>query len=301
MIHQLVVPDHLAGSRLDAVVAKLLNMSRSKAAKVMAEGTATVNGQPAAKSTIVTAGVELRLDLPDSLVTDEPVVPLEVIFEDNHLVVVDKPVGVAAHSGPGWSGPTVIGSLLEGGHQVALSGPLERRGVVQRLDVGTSGLMMVAKSEQAYSALKQMFRDRAVTKVYHGLVQGLPHNLAGTVDAPIGRLPGDYKFAVLDGGKPSITHYELLEAFLGASLLRLDLATGRTHQIRVHMAAIGHPLLGDPFYGADQALSNRLGLERQWLHATELEFDHPISGQRLLLKTSYPSDLQTALDRLRAS
>ena len=300
MIRELPVPDGLVGQRLDTAAARLLGLSRTKAAELATAGRILVDGQVAAKSAILGSNAWLRVELDDTAAPGEPVAELEIVYEDNHLVVVDKPVGVAAHTGPGWSGPTVIGSLLASGHRVAMSGPPERRGVVQRLDVGTSGLMMVAKSERAYSVLKQMFRDQAVTKIYHGVVQGLPQESAGTVDAPIGRLPGAFKFAVVHGGKPSITHYELLEAFAGAALLRLDLQTGRTHQIRVHMAAIGHPLVGDPFYGDDRELGARLGLERQWLHATQLGFDHPIGGHRLELVATYPTDLQIALDRLRA-
>lgn len=295
------MPEGLAGQRLDAALARLLGLSRTKIAELAKQGCVQVNGQVAVKAAQLNPGDWLRIELDDPPTEPEPVAQLTIVYEDADLVVVDKPVGVAAHTGPGWDGPTVVGSLLAGGHRVAKSGPPERRGVVQRLDVGTSGLMMVAKSEQAYSVLKQMFRDRAVSKVYHGLAQGLPHDLTGTVDAPIGRLPGAYKFAVVHGGKPSVTHYQLLEALPGAALLRLDLETGRTHQIRVHLAAIGHPLVGDPFYGGDPALAQRLGLDRQWLHAVELGFDHPISGLPIKLATHYPADLAAALDALRAS
>ncbi|MDR3107664.1 MAG: RNA pseudouridine synthase, partial [Bifidobacteriaceae bacterium] len=160
---------------------------------------------------------------------------------------------------------------------------------------------MVAKSEVAYSVLKQMFRDRAVRKIYHALAQGLPDPLAGTIDAPIGRVPGAFKFGVVAGGKHSVTHYELIEAFAGASLLEVGLETGRTHQIRVHLAAIGHPLAGDPFYGGDPKLAARLGLQRQWLHAAALEFDHPVTGLKVRCQSPYPTDLATALSLLRAS
>jgi len=300
VIRELAVPEGLAGQRLDAALARLLGLSRTKVAELANQGGVQVNGQVASKAAQLKTGDWLRIELDDPPAEPEPVVQLAVVYEDEHLVVVDKPVGVAAHSGPGWDGPTVVGSLLASGHRVAMSGPPERRGVVQRLDVGTSGLMMVAKSEQAYSVLKQMFRDRAVSKVYHGLVQGLPHDLTGTVDAPIGRLPGAYKFAVVHGGKPSVTHFQLLEALPGAALLRLDLETGRTHQIRVHLAAIGHPLVGDPFYGGDPDLAERLGVDRQWLHAVELGFDHPISDLPIRLTTDYPADLTAALDALRS-
>ncbi|MDR1824941.1 MAG: RluA family pseudouridine synthase [Bifidobacteriaceae bacterium] len=299
MIRELPVPEGLAGERVDSAVARLLGLSRTQVQDLAAQGLITVDGQVAGKSDRLEADRLLRVELPETAAKVEPVVELPIAYEDHDLVVVDKPVGVAAHSGPGWDGPTVVGSLLAQGVAVARSGPVERRGIVQRLDVGTSGLMMVAKSEPAYSVLKQMFRDRAVHKIYHAVVQGLPDPLVGTIDAPIGRLPGEFKFAVTHGGKPSITHYELIEALPGAALLRVHLETGRTHQIRVHLAAIGHPLVGDPFYGGDPKLAARLGLERQWLHAAALEFAHPVTGLPVAVESPYPADLATALDALR--
>jgi 23S rRNA pseudouridine1911/1915/1917 synthase len=267
------------------------------------EGAITLDGRPLGKSDRLATGDVISVELPDvdRPAEVEPVAALPVVFEDDDLIVVDKPSGVAAHKGPGWVGPTVLGSLLAAGVAVARGGPPERRGIVQRLDVGTTGLMMVAKSEVAYSVLKQMFRDRAVSKTYHGVVQGLPDPLIGTVDAPIGRLPGAFKFGVVAGGKPSVTHYDVLEAFVGAALVELGLETGRTHQIRVHMAAVGHPLVGDPFYGANPKLAARLALERQWLHARQLEFAHPVSGASLRFESPYPADLAAALTALRES
>jgi len=167
---------------------------------------------------------------------------------------------------------------------------------VHRLDVGTSGLMVVACSDRAYRSLKAQFRDRTVEKVYHALVQGHPDPSSGTIDAPIGRHPhADHKFAVVAHGKPSITHYDTLEAFPHASLVEVHLETGRTHQIRVHAAAIRHPCCGDLLYGADPVLAQRLGLHRQWLHAHRLEFDHPGTGERVSFTSEYPNDLQDAL------
>ena len=171
---------------------------------------------------------------------------------------------------------------------------------MHRLDVGTSGVMVVASSERAYSALKAAFKERTVHKTYHALVQGLPDPIEGTIDAPIGRHPSSgWKFAVTDEGKHAITHYSLIEAFREASLLDVHLETGRTHQIRVHMSAIGHPCCGDPMYGSDPNLSKRLGLIRQWLHAVKLGFVHPGTGRWIEIETSYPDDLQNALDVLR--
>jgi 23S rRNA pseudouridine1911/1915/1917 synthase len=231
---------------------------------------------------------------------DEPTGPsLELHYEDSDLVVLEKPVGLAVHPSPGWTGGTVIGRLAAAGIQVSTSGAAERQGVVHRLDVGTSGLMMVAKSEVAYSRLKDAFRQRTVHKIYHALVQGHPDPLEGTIDAPIGRHPTqDYRWAVVSGGKDSITHYRVLEAFSAASLAEVELETGRTHQIRVHFAALRHPCVGDLMYAADPTLAARLGLTRQWLHATKLGFEHPVTGQEMWFESAYPADLRSALDLL---
>jgi 23S rRNA pseudouridine1911/1915/1917 synthase len=225
---------------------------------------------------------------------------VRIAYEDQDLVVVDKPVGVAAHPSLGWEGPSVTEHLAASGVQVSTSGAAERQGVVQRLDVGTSGLMVVAKSEIAYSVLKQAFRDRRVDKVYHALAQGHPDPFQGTIEAPIGRHPGsDWKMAIVEGGRHSVTHYETLEAHRAATLLEVHLETGRTHQIRVHLAAVGHPLVGDPLYGCDPRLAARLGLERQWLHAVELGFVHPTRGEYVRFTSEYPDDLARALDLIR--
>jgi 23S rRNA pseudouridine1911/1915/1917 synthase len=257
------------------------------------------------KSDRVCAGAWLEVSLPDPppsaglAVVAEPVPGMAVIYDDQDLVVVDKPVGVAAHPSVGWTGPTVIGGLVAAGYRISTAGAAERQGVVHRLDVGTSGLMVVAKSEHAYSVLKRAFKERTVDKTYHALVQGLPDPLTGTIDAPIGRHPNhDYKFAVIASGKASITHYHVIEAFRSASLVEVHLETGRTHQIRVHFSAVHHPCAGDVTYGADPVLAQKLGLQRQWLHAVGLGFQHPSSGQRVEFTSPYPQDLQTALDRI---
>jgi 23S rRNA pseudouridine1911/1915/1917 synthase len=235
-------------------------------------------------------------------VPSEPVAGMGIVYEDDDIIVVDKPRGVAAHPTPGWTGPTVIGGLLATGHRVATSGAAERQGVVHRLDANTTGLMVVAKSESAYSALKQAFRDRTVTKTYHALIQGYPDSTRGTIDAPIGRHPSsnDGRFAVVADGRPSVTHYDTLEAFRAASLLSIGLETGRTHQIRVHMSALHHPCVGDLLYGADPTLSAHLGLTRQWLHAVRLAFEHPGTGREVIFESAYAADLQHALDVLAA-
>jgi 23S rRNA pseudouridine1911/1915/1917 synthase len=279
-------------------------MSRSAVADLLTDGHVLQNGKTLAKSDRLIEDALLEVTLP------EPKNPLElvptevpgfrVVFQDDHIVVVDKPAGVASHPSVGWDGPTVGGALLAQGISITTSGAQERQGIVQRLDVGTSGLMVLAKSERAYSVLKQAFRDRTVHKVYHAVIQGLADPLAGTFDAPIGRHPKhEFKFAVMQDGKPSVTHYETLEAFPSASLVEVVLETGRTHQIRVHFSTFRHPLVGDTMYGADPKLAAKVGLDRQWLHAMRLSFEHPISGETVEFESTYPDDLRHALDVLR--
>ena len=227
----------------------MFGLSRSRAAELIGDGLVLLDGRPAAKSDRVLAGAPLQVTLPPPRPAEPPrlVEGLAVLYEDDDIIVVDKPRGVAAHPTPGWTGPTVIGGLLAAGHTVATSGAAERQGIVHRLDANTTGMMVVAKSERAYSALKRAFRERTVDKRYHALVQGHPDPLRGTVDAPIGRHPsGDGRFAVVSDGRPSVTHYDTMEAFRAASLVGVDLETGRTHQIRVHMAAIRHPVRRRP-------------------------------------------------------
>jgi 23S rRNA pseudouridine1911/1915/1917 synthase len=305
-VRSLPVPDGLDGTRLDQALTRLFGFSRTAAADLVEAGDVSVDGQVRPKSDKVRAGAWLEVTLPAppvaAVVEATPVDGLRIIHSDDDIVVVDKPVGVAAHPSPGWTGPTVIGGLAAMGQTVATGGAAERQGVVHRLDVGTTGLMVVAKSELAYSALKRAFKAREVDKQYHAVVQGHPDPLRGTIDAPIDRHPNhDYKFAVVSGGRPSITHYDTLEAFPAASLLDVKLETGRTHQIRVHFSALRHPCVGDLTYGADPTLAARLGLSRQWLHARELGFEHPGTGGYVSFVSEYPPDLAKALEILSAA
>jgi 23S rRNA pseudouridine1911/1915/1917 synthase len=298
------VPDGLDGMRLDQAVSRLFGLSRTAAATLVEAGDALVDGYPRPKSDKVSAGAWLEVTLPAPVapptVVPEAVHGLAVVYSDDDIVVVDKPVGVAAHPSPGWTGPTVLGGLAAMGQSVATSGAAERQGIVHRLDVGTTGLMVVAKSELAYSALKRAFKEREVDKRYHAVVQGHLDPLRGTVDAPIDRHPtADYKYAVMSSGKPSVTHYDTLEAFRSASLVAVKLETGRTHQIRVHFSALRHPCVGDLTYGADPTLAARLRLNRQWLHARELGFLHPRTHDDVRFVSDYPDDLKYALDVLQ--
>ncbi|MCP3425535.1 RluA family pseudouridine synthase [Rothia sp. AR01] len=297
------------GVRLDAAIAERTGASRSAAAAWCGEGRVGVEqaGRPVrpAKSLRLPEGARVTVSVPPPgasvRVIAETVDGFSILHEDADIVVVDKPAGVAAHPSPGWHGPTVVGALAAAGVAISTSGAAERRGVVHRLDVGTSGLMVVAKRESSYSALKRAFKERTVEKVYHTMVQGIPDPLRGTIDAPIGRHPGhEWRFAVVEDGRDSVTHYEVLEAFGPAALAEVHLETGRTHQIRVHFSALHHPCCGDLTYGADPRLSARLGLTRQWLHARRLGFQHPGTGSDVEFVSEYPADLRFALESMRS-
>jgi 23S rRNA pseudouridine1911/1915/1917 synthase len=281
----------------------MLGFSRTFAADVADAGGVTLDGLALGRSDRLRAGGWLSVEWTPK--REPEIVPMAVpdlgiAYDDDDIVVVDKPAGVAAHPSLGWEGPTVLGALAAAGFRIATTGAAERQGVVHRLDVGTSGLMVVAKTESAYTALKAAFKEREVEKIYHAVVQGHPDPLSGTIDAPIGRHPShSWKFAVRPEGKDSVTHYETLEAFRGAALLEIHLETGRTHQIRVHMAAHRHPCVGDPLYGGDPTLSARLGLTRQWLHAHRLGFTHPATNEHVTFTSPYPTDLAHALEVLR--
>ncbi len=296
------MPDGLVGERVDVVVARLLGLSRSFAAEIVESGGVSINGHTAGKSDRPLAESTIDITWEDKR---EPVIvpvvinEMSIVYDDDDIVVVDKPPFLAAHPSLGWTGDTVVGALAGAGYRISTSGPPERQGIVHRLDVGTSGLMIVAKSEIAYSVMKRKFKDREIHKTYHAVVQGHPDPTEGTIDAPIGRHPGSsWKFAVTADGRHSVTHYSTLEAYPGASLVEVELETGRTHQIRVHMSAHRHPLVGDELYGADPTLTARLGLTRQWLHAIRLGFEHPTTGRRLELEAPYPEDLRRALEIL---
>jgi len=297
------IPDGLHNERADAALARLLGISRSTIVDLIDAGEVTRKGKPLSKSDRVSGDEHIEILMPAVKgapeLTATPIEGLEVVYNDENIIVINKPAGVAAHPAPGWQGPTVIGAVIAAGYTVTTSGAPERQGVVHRLDVGTTGLMVLAKDEASYSNLKDQFRDRTVSKVYHSLVQGHMDPSEGTIDAPIDRHPKeDYRFAVVLDGKPSITHYKTLEFFPAVSLLEIELETGRTHQIRVHFAALHHPLVGDMTYGADHTIATRLELKRPWLHAKELRFTHPITGSPLAFSCEYPAELTRSLELL---
>lgn len=302
MSHLAPAPDALIGKRFDVAVAKMLGISRAKASELVASGQARVLGRDIAKSGILQDGDMVEFDLHEERREPEPIAnDMGVAYEDDDVIVVDKPVGVAAHASVGWTGPTVLGSLLDRGVHITSYGALGRQGIVSRLDVGTSGLMLVCKSELAYKEMRRQFAEHEVVKTYHALVQGNLKEDKATIDAPIGRAKvSDFRFTITPAGKEAITHWDVMERFSEATLVSVNLETGRTHQIRVHFSSIGHPLVGDPMYGANPVLAEDLGLNRQWLHAIQLEFRHPRTHVWTTVRSQYPADLSHALEMLKA-
>lgn len=299
-LRTLSVPEGVAGERIDSALTRVLGLSRTAIVRMLEDGDITSSGSQLSKSDRVFAGQVIEVLMPDQTPKDPipltPIAGLTVIYNDDDIVVIDKPVGCAAHPSPGWTGPTVVGALMAAGYTITTSGPAERAGIVHRLDAGTTGLMIVAKNEKSYLALKEMFRSHQIEKTYHALVQGHMDPATGTIDAPIDRHPKeDHRFAVVASGKESITHYEVIEFYRAVSLVKVELETGRTHQIRVHFSAVGHPLVGDTVYGADPVLGKKMQMSRPWLHALELRFSHPVSAMPLTLRAPYPPDLQSSL------
>jgi 23S rRNA pseudouridine1911/1915/1917 synthase len=302
----LSVPEGVAGERIDSALTRVLGLSRTAVVRLLEDGDITTSGKAMAKSDKVAAGQIIEVLMPEEKNAEPipltPIPGLSIVYNDESIVVIDKPVGCAAHPSPGWEGPTVVGALTAAGYTISTSGPAERAGIVHRLDVGTSGLMVVAKTDQAYTFLKDAFKSRAVTKIYHALIQGHMDPSTGTIDAPIDRHPKeDHRFAVVANGKESITHYEVIEFYRGVSLVKVELETGRTHQIRVHFSALRHPLVGDLTYGADPVLAASLSMTRPWLHAMQLELTHPITAERFTFNAPYPADLTNALALLSSA
>jgi 23S rRNA pseudouridine1911/1915/1917 synthase len=290
------VPDEAAGERLDRFLASLPEIgSRALAERVLATGV-LVDGQREAKSHRLAGGEEVEFEPPErpaaGLAAEE--MDLRIAYEDEHLVVVDKPAGLVVHPAPGHATGTLVHGLLA--HDVA-GGDADRPGIVHRLDRDTSGLMVVARSEEAHRRLQQLVRGRELERHYRALVVGRPRSRSGRIEAPIGRDRREPTRHSLDTDTPreAVTHFELVELFPRHALLDVKLETGRTHQIRVHLAAVDLPVAGDPVYGRPR----ELGLERQFLHAATLAFTHPFTGQRVDVESPLPSDLEAALERAR--
>jgi 23S rRNA pseudouridine1911/1915/1917 synthase len=295
---QLRVPEAAAGERLDRFVAGLENVgSRAAAERLLAERRVRVNGTPQAKSHRLTAGDQLTVEIPEPRPSElEPEqLDLRVAYEDEHLLVVDKPAGMVVHPSAGHASGTLVHGLL--GHAVAGGEEAERPGIVHRLDRDTSGLLVVARSEEAHRRLQGLLRQRKLVREYLALVRGRPRSMRGRIEAPIGRDRRDPTRISLDTDTPraAVTNFEVVETLPRHALLRVSLETGRTHQIRVHLAAIDLPVAGDPAYGAE----GDLGLERQFLHAARLAFPHPMTGEPVEVESPLPSDLDAALERAR--
>ena len=301
MSRELIAEHSAAGDRLDRYLAQHAGLpSRAAAERLIEQGAVRVDGVPAHKALRLAGGELIELeDVAESSPAGPEGVELEIPLAliDEYVIVADKPAGVVTHPAPGVVGPTLVASLrhlgLRGGDDD------QRPGVVHRLDRDTSGLLVLSRSDEAYAVLGEQMRARQIEREYVALVRGRPPSRRGTIDAPIGRDRNDVgRMAVGGRGeRPAVTHFELTEPLAGASLLRLKLETGRTHQIRVHLAAIGHPVLGDPLYGVP---GGQIGLRRQFLHAARLGFVHPVGGDRIELASELPPELEDALEHARA-
>ena len=290
-----------AGTRLDAfLAARLPELSRSRAASLVQEGCVTVNGRPASKSCRLTGGETLSVDLPeqpaDTSLTAQAI-PLDVVYEDDDVIVVNKPAGLVVHPAPGHPDGTLVNALLHHcGDSLSGIGGEKRPGIVHRIDRDTSGLIIAAKNDAAHAFLSAQLSDHTLARTYECLVTGSLKQDSGTVNAPIGRHPADRKkMAVVAGGRPAVTHWEVVARYPGVTHLRCRLETGRTHQIRVHMAHIGHPILGDTVYGAKKPVP---GLTGQCLHATGLRFIHPRTHEPVELTCPLPEEFTRMLAKL---
>ena len=294
-----------SGSRLDLAVARHLDRSRTASAALIRDGCVRVNGSVERASYIVADGDRVDVMLPpDSAPAALPErIPIQIVYADTDICVVDKPAGMATHPAPGSARGTLVNALLAAlGPLPAINGVL-RPGIVHRLDKDTSGLLVVAVSERAMRGLSEAMARREIQREYDALVWGKLAQASGTIDAPIGRDPEDRtRFAVRDEGRRAVTHFRVAEllgkpgASTDVTLLQVRLETGRTHQIRVHCAAIGHPIVGDRAYGAGR---DDLGMRRQALHAARLRFAHPVSGEELSFTSPWPDDFASVVSRLR--
>jgi 23S rRNA pseudouridine1911/1915/1917 synthase len=300
---EFVVSADEAGTRLDAFVAAHAGVSRAAAARSISEGSVRVDGKPASKSLRVLNGMSIAVSLRESDDEAGPKpedIPVRIVYEDEQLLVVSKPAGLVVHPAPGHASATLVNALLARDGAAPAGGDALRPGIVHRLDAGTSGLMIVAKDEPTHAALTEALAARAVSRVYLALVDGVPDTDTATIDAPIGRSPRDRKkMAVVAGGRPAVTEIKVLEKQGETALVEARPVTGRTHQIRVHLKAAGHPVVGDSVYGRNRKLAAALGLDRLFLHAARLSFEHPSTGARIELEDPLPADLQAALEAAR--
>jgi 23S rRNA pseudouridine1911/1915/1917 synthase len=299
-MQRIEVAEDRAGKRLDVVVAESVGVSRVRAGELVRSGAVSVGGRPSSKSYRVVAGDVIEVSDVD---VEPPPVPtgVGVLYEDDDVLVVDKPAGVVVHAAPGLREGTLVDALRSAGHTLAeLPGP-DRPGIVHRLDRDVSGLLVVAKNDGAYASLSAAMARREIERTYLALVSGRPSVDRGKIDAPVGRDPRHpTRMTTLPDGRPAITWFRVVESFDDVSLLEIRLETGRTHQIRTHLEAIGHPIVGDAVYGRDRSLARTLGLSRPFLHAWKLSFAHPASGERIEVSSELPPDLAGVLSKLRA-
>ena len=300
MTRELTAATEHAGIRLDAFLSADGALTRSQAARLIAEGRVRVNGKPAAKSARLSGGETVTVDVPQLRETALPPqdIPLDVVYEDDDVIVVNKPTGLVVHPAPGHPDGTLVNALLHHcGDSLSGIGGEKRPGIVHRIDRDTSGLIIAAKNDAAHLALSAQLKDHSLSRTYECLVTGNMKQDSGTVDAPIGRSSADRKkMAVVPTGRRAVTHWEVVARYPGVTHLRCRLETGRTHQIRVHMAHIGHPILGDTVYGAKKPVP---GLTGQCLHATGLRFVHPRTGEPVELHCPLPPEFTAMLQKLQ--
>lgn len=300
MTRELTAATEHAGVRLDAFLSADGALTRSQAARLIAEGRVRVNGKPASKSARLSGGETVTVDVPQLRETALPPqdIPLDVVYEDDDVIVVNKPTGLVVHPAPGHPDGTLVNALLHHcGDSLSGIGGEKRPGIVHRIDRDTSGLIIAAKNDAAHLALSAQLKDHSLSRTYECLVTGNMKQDSGTVDAPIGRSSADRKkMAVVPTGRRAVTHWEVVARYPGVTHLRCRLETGRTHQIRVHMAYIGHPILGDTVYGAKKPVP---GLTGQCLHATGLRFVHPRTGEPVELHCPLPPEFTAMLQKLQ--
>ena len=300
MTRELTAATEHAGVRLDAFLSADGALTRSQAARLIAEGRVRVNGKPAAKSARLSGGETVTVDVPQLRETALPPqdIPLDVVYEDDDVIVVNKPTGLVVHPAPGHPDGTLVNALLHHcGDSLSGIGGEKRPGIVHRIDRDTSGLIIAAKNDAAHLALSAQLKDHSLSRTYECLVTGNMKQDSGTVDAPIGRSSADRKkMAVVPTGRRAVTHWEVVARYPGVTHLRCRLETGRTHQIRIHMAYIGHPILGDTVYGAKKPVP---GLTGQCLHATGLRFVHPRTGEPVELHCPLPPEFTAMLQKLQ--